>query len=93
MLGVQSGCCRSKCRIHWQSGTAQFLPRLSARRTRGPLFLTDRKASAGTPALDVCPETCRAPFSYRRAEEIFEENTRLLVNPLASREDIENLDG
>ncbi|MFG3026573.1 hypothetical protein ACGFZQ_50260 [Streptomyces sp. NPDC048254] len=35
--------------IHWQSGTAQLLPRLIARRTRGPLFLTDRKAPAGTP--------------------------------------------
>ncbi|MFF3543299.1 hypothetical protein ACFYXD_15815 [Streptomyces platensis] len=41
--------------IHWQSGTAQLLPRLIARRTRGPLFLTDRKAPAGTPTLDVCP--------------------------------------
>ncbi|MFI1840126.1 hypothetical protein [Streptomyces olivaceoviridis] len=36
--------------IHWQSGTAQLLPRLIARRTCGPLFLTDRKAPAGTPA-------------------------------------------
>ncbi|WP_244943448.1 hypothetical protein [Streptomyces inhibens] len=67
--------------IHWQSGTAQLLPRLIARRTRGPLFLTDRKAPAGTPTLDVCPETGRARLSYRRAEEIFEENTRLLANP------------
>jgi integrase/recombinase XerD len=79
--------------IHWQSGAAQLLPRLIARRTRGPLFLTDRKAPAGTPALDVCPETGRARLSYRRAEEIFEENTRLLAHPLASREDIEDLDG
>lgn len=36
----------------------------------------------GTPTLDVCPETGRARLSYRRAEEIFEENTRLLANPL-----------
>ncbi|MFE2031024.1 hypothetical protein ACFW9V_39040, partial [Streptomyces hygroscopicus] len=79
--------------IHWQSGTAQLLPRLIARRTRGPLFLTDRQAPAGTPTLDVCPETGRARLSYRRAEEIFEENTRLLANPLASPEDIEDLDG
>ncbi|MFE0379173.1 tyrosine-type recombinase/integrase [Streptomyces inhibens] len=79
--------------IHWQSGTAQLLPRLIARRTRGPLFLTDRKAPAGTPTLDVCPETGRARLSYRRAEEIFEENTRLLANPLASPDDIEDLDG
>ncbi|GAA3481664.1 site-specific integrase [Streptomyces yanii] len=79
--------------IHWQSGTAQLLPRLIARRTRGPLFLTDRKAPAGTPTLDVCPETGRARLSYRRAEEIFEENTRLPANPLASPDDIEDLDG
>lgn len=43
--------------------------------------------------LDVCPETGRARLSYRRAEEIFEENTRLLANPLASPEDIEDLAG
>ena len=67
--------------------------RLIARRTRGPLFLTDRKAPAGTPTLDVCPETGRARLSYRRAEEIFEENTWLLANPLASPGDIEDLDG
>lgn len=40
--------------IHWQSGTAQLLPRLIAGRTRGPLFLTGRKAPAGTATLDVC---------------------------------------
>lgn len=32
--------------IHRQSDTAQLLPRLIARRTRGPLFLTGRKAPA-----------------------------------------------
>ncbi|MFF4756897.1 hypothetical protein ACWD5R_44660 [Streptomyces sp. NPDC002514] len=70
--------------IHWQSGTAQLLPRLIARRTCGPLFRTGRRAPAGTPSLDVCEETGRARLSYRRAEEIFEENTRLLANLLAS---------
>ncbi|MEV2198307.1 site-specific recombinase [Streptomyces phaeochromogenes] len=50
------------------------------------------KAPAGTPTLDVCPETGRARLSYRRAEEIFEENTRLLANPLASPEDIEDIE-
>nr|WTA00828.1 site-specific integrase [Streptomyces sp. NBC_00857] len=63
------------------------------RRPRGPLFLTDRKAPAGTPTLDVCPETGRSRLSYRRAEEILEENTRLPANPLAWPEDIEDLDG
>ncbi|WP_244189851.1 site-specific integrase [Streptomyces incarnatus] len=71
----------------------QLLPRLIARRTRGPLFLTGRKAPAGTPTLDVCPETGRTRLSYRRAEEIFEENTRLPANPLASPEDIEDQSG
>ncbi|MEX3105963.1 MULTISPECIES: hypothetical protein [unclassified Streptomyces] len=55
--------------IHWQSGTAQLLPRLIAGRTRGPLFLTSHKAPAGTATLDVCPDTGRARLSYRRAEE------------------------
>ncbi|MGV9343116.1 hypothetical protein [Streptomyces sp. NPDC003688] len=51
------------------------------------------QAPAGTPTLDVCPETGRARLSYRRAEEIFEKNTRLLANPFVSPEDIEDLDG
>ncbi|WP_211367046.1 hypothetical protein [Pseudonocardia kunmingensis] len=41
----------------------------------------------------MCPETGRGRLSYRRAEEIFEEHTRLPANPLASPEDIEDLDG
>ncbi|MFF3059401.1 site-specific integrase [Streptomyces sp. NPDC057909] len=59
----------------------------------GLRFLTGRKAPAGTPTLDVCPETGHARLSHRRAEEIFEEYTRLLANPLASPDDIEVLDG
>jgi integrase/recombinase XerD len=51
----------------------------SPHRPPHPRFLTDRKAPAGTPTLDVCPETGRARLSYRRAEEVFEENTRLLA--------------
>jgi integrase/recombinase XerD len=79
--------------IHWQSGTAQLLPRLIAGRTHGPLFLTDRKAPARTPNLDTCPVTGRARLSYRRAEEIFEESTRLLANPLASPHHFDDLEG
>ncbi|MGA4838133.1 hypothetical protein [Streptomyces sp. G45] len=71
--------------IHRQPGTAQLLARPIARRTRGPLFLTDRKAPAGIPTLDVCPETGRARLSYRRAEEIFEEHTRCWPTPSAPR--------
>ncbi|MCX4808607.1 site-specific integrase [Streptomyces sp. NBC_01214] len=41
----------------------------------------------------MCHETSRARLSWRRAEEVFEENTRLLANPVASPEDIEDPDG
>ncbi|CAI7976793.1 Tyr recombinase domain-containing protein [Frankia sp. Hr75.2] len=67
--------------IHWQSGTAQLLPRLIAGRTRGPLFLTDRKAPSRTPMLDTCPTTGRARLSYRRAAELFEYQTRAITSP------------
>ncbi|GGK30098.1 hypothetical protein GCM10011583_72500 [Streptomyces camponoticapitis] len=45
------------------------------------------------PTLDVCPETGRARLFYRRADEVFEESTRLLANSLSSPGDIEALDG
>lgn len=67
--------------VHWQSGTAQLLPRLISGRVHGPVFLTTRKAPARTPTLDVCPVTGRARLSYRRAAELFEHTTRPLANP------------
>jgi len=79
--------------IHWRSGTAALLPELIAGRTRGPLFLTGRKAPARTPTQDICRATGRARLSYRRAEEIFEASTRLLANPLAASQDVGGLDG
>lgn len=79
--------------IHWQSGTAQLLPRLIAGRRNGPLFLTERRSPDGAPSLDVCPVTGRARLSYRRAEEIFEQATRLLANPLADKDQAAELEG
>ncbi|MFI9597735.1 tyrosine-type recombinase/integrase [Nonomuraea sp. NPDC052265] len=67
--------------VHWQSGTAQLLPRLITGRTRGPVFLTDRRALARTPSLDICPATGRAHLSCRRAAELFEQLTRPLAHP------------
>jgi integrase len=67
--------------VHWQSGTARLLPRLLGGRTYGPLFLTDRKAPARTPGLDICKTTGRARLSYRRAAELFEAHTRALAHP------------
>ncbi|MFF4380465.1 hypothetical protein [Kitasatospora sp. NPDC001547] len=64
--------------VHWQSGTARLLPLLMAGRAAGPLFLTDRRAPAGTPARDRCPHTGHARLSYRRAAELFSAHTRPL---------------
>ncbi|MEV0533677.1 hypothetical protein [Kitasatospora sp. NPDC050463] len=57
--------------LHWRAGTARLLPLLVAGRTAGPLFLTDRRAPAATPAADRCPHTGHARLSYRRAAELF----------------------
>lgn len=64
--------------IHWQSGAAQLLPRLLRGRQAGPVFQTDRRAPARTPALDICPVTGRARLSYRRAAELFTAATSAL---------------
>lgn len=68
--------------ILWQSGTARLLPRLLAGRTRGPVFLTDRRPGpARTPAAaDLCPVTGRARLSYERAEYLFKQAT-ISLNP------------
>jgi integrase/recombinase XerD len=59
--------------LHFQTGSARLLPRLIGGRTRGPLFLTDRRpVPARAPAMvDRCPETGRGRLSYRRAEALF----------------------
>ncbi|MEV6521266.1 DUF6596 domain-containing protein [Longispora sp. NPDC051575] len=64
--------------ITWRSGTARLLPELLAGRTRGPLFLADRRPGpARTPSeADVCPETGRTRLSYPRAEFLFKRATR-----------------
>ncbi len=56
--------------VFWQTGTAHLLPRLLAGRSRGPLFLTDRKPTRAVANLDLCPVTGRARLSYRRAHEL-----------------------
>jgi integrase/recombinase XerD len=56
--------------------TAQLAAWLIAGRAGGPLFLTDRRAPAGTSQRDRCPVTGRARLSYRRAAELFAAATR-----------------
>jgi integrase len=61
--------------LHFQTGSARLLPRLIGGRSRGPLFLADRRpVPARAPAtVDRCPETGRGRLSYRRAEALFRE--------------------
>jgi hypothetical protein len=64
--------------ITWSAGTWQLLSWLLSGRRDGPVFVTDRRAPAGTSASDVCPLTGRGRMSYRRAAEIFTRHTRSL---------------
>ncbi|MFC5640529.1 DUF6596 domain-containing protein [Kitasatospora cinereorecta] len=64
--------------VGWRAGTARLLPELIAGRTRGPLFLADRRPGpARRPGpTDLCPETGRSRLSYERAEYLFKRATR-----------------
>ncbi|HEU5417798.1 MAG TPA: site-specific recombinase [Streptosporangiaceae bacterium] len=64
--------------VCWDGPSSRLLGWLQAGRSCGPLFLTDRRAPAGTLPADVCPVTGRARMSYRRAAEIFTGRTREL---------------
>lgn len=66
--------------VTWRSGTARLLPALLAGRTRGPLFLADRRPGPARPkaAADLCPDTGRGRLSYERAEYLFKRTTRAL---------------
>jgi integrase len=63
--------------VAWRSGTAALLPGLLAGRTRGPLFLSDRRPGpARRPGdADLCPETGRRRLSYERAEYLCKRAT------------------
>jgi hypothetical protein len=64
--------------LQWSRPTSDLLGWLLAGRRAGPVFLTDRRAPAGTLAADLCPLTGKGRLSYRRAAEIFTEHTRVL---------------
>jgi hypothetical protein len=77
-VDAASGRARQAGRIRWGSQTSDLLGWLLAGRHHGPVFLTDRRAPAGTAQADICPLTGRGRLSYRRAAEIFTEHTRPL---------------
>jgi RNA polymerase sigma factor (sigma-70 family) len=66
--------------VTWRSGAARLLPSLLAGRTRGPLFLTDRRPGPARTreAADLCQDTGRARLSYERAEYLFKQATQPL---------------
>ncbi|MGY1738374.1 tyrosine-type recombinase/integrase [Geodermatophilus sp. SYSU D00684] len=64
--------------VWWATGTARLLPRVTADRTAGPLFLASRRPTQPMPAADVDPISGRARLSYRQAERIFAEAGRRL---------------
>ena len=72
--------CSYHCFIDPSSGAAlatrDLLALLAAGRPSGPLFLTDRRAPADTPARDLCRVTGRGRLSYRRAAELFTAATQ-----------------
>ncbi len=77
-IDIAGGRTRPAGRIRWGQQTGELLGWLLAGRHHGPVFLTDRRAPAGTSPADVCPLTGRGRLSYRRAAEIFTEHTRSL---------------
>jgi RNA polymerase sigma factor (sigma-70 family) len=63
--------------VVWRARTARLLGELLDGRTRGPVFLAERRrAPARLPApADRCPETGRTRLSYERAEYLFSQAT------------------
>ena len=76
--------------VIWQTGSARLLPRLLTGRRTGPVFLSARPPRIPVAVGDRDPVTSRARLSYRRAAELFEDHTRVLV---ARRRDDEPVRG
>ncbi|GAA3382123.1 tyrosine-type recombinase/integrase [Cryptosporangium minutisporangium] len=64
--------------LRWDAGSAHLLPRLIAGRSRGPLFLSERRPPPARrpPRADLCPYTGRARLGYDRARILLDQYTR-----------------
>jgi RNA polymerase sigma factor (sigma-70 family) len=73
--------------VSWRAGTARLLPELLAGRTRGPVFLADRRPGPARmrAEADRCPETGRGRLSYERAEYLFKQATGGTLRQLKPR--------
>ncbi len=62
-----------------QVGAARLPPRLLKGRSRGPVFVTDRRPGPGkvVSPRDVCPDTGLARLSYGQARGLLDEHTAL----------------
>lgn len=60
--------------VYWASGTAHLLPRLIRGRTRGPVFLSERRPGPARrpPTRDICPDTGHARLGYDRARVLLD---------------------
>ncbi|GAB3109097.1 hypothetical protein GCM10027160_07980 [Streptomyces calidiresistens] len=63
--------------VYRDAGTARLLPRLLKGRTRGPVFVTQRRPGPGkvVSPRDVCPDTGPARLSHGRARALLDEHT------------------
>ena len=68
--------------VNWYTHTAHLLPRIIGGRTRGPLFLANRRPRRPIATLDLDPATGRARLSYRRAAECFTTTTGWTLHQL-----------
>jgi hypothetical protein len=73
--------------VTWGAKTAHWLPALIGQRTRGPLFLSDRRPGPARrpPAADLCPDSGRRRLSYERAEYLFKKATGHQLGQLRTR--------
>ncbi|GAA4942000.1 RNA polymerase sigma factor (sigma-70 family) [Actinomycetospora succinea] len=73
--------------VVWRSRTARLLEELLAGRSRGPVFLADRRPGpARVPAAaDRCPDTGRSRLSYERAEYLFKQASESTLSRLRPR--------
>ncbi len=63
-------------RVRWTTGTNRLLRELVGARSRGPLFVTERRPTGDVATTDRDLYTGRARcLSYRRAHELFEAAT------------------
>ena len=57
--------------VWWATGTARLLPKVTAGRRKGPLFIAARLPTRPMPTADIDPVTGRARLAYRQAERLF----------------------